>query len=30
LPTVQALASLDYSLLSYRCSTAEFVAALTG
>ena len=26
----RALASLDYSLLSYRCSAAEFVAALTG
>ena len=26
----RSLASLDYSLLSYRCSTAELVAALTG
>jgi len=26
----RSLASLDYSLLSYRCSTAEFLAALTG
>jgi biuret amidohydrolase len=26
----RSLASLDYSLLSYRCSTADFLAALTG